>query len=187
MPRGGRKISAKDLAAQDQQVFCLKAYPSIKTPSNAFIVVHGGEGSGKTSDCLRIAEGYQPSAYAASEMKIGPSLAGYLRRLEIRAENLQIFDPATTDEIVEMASSGIRCLVLDSLSVLSLLPDDCTALAQGNDIIVIGILQHNKRGDAAGSNAWLHAADVVIECDSMRWVLRKSRYQAIDGIAGEVL
>jgi len=181
-----RRTTARRLAAEDQRVFSLGPYPDIKIQRNAFVVTHGGPNSGKTTQLLRILEGLCPAVMVSAEMKAGPALAGYLRRLEIRRDDLEIIEPQSTSEIMAAARSGVRAVGIDSLTLLTLLPDDCVALARGGDIVVIGILQENKSGQAAGSNSWLHAADVIVRCDNMTWTLEKSRYQAL-GVTGGVL
>lgn len=183
----GRRLSARALAAEDQAVMPLVAYPEIKIQQNAFVVIHGAPASGKTTMALRVAEKLLPAAFCAAEMRVGPVLSSYLRRLEIRSERLELFDASSVESIVETARSGVRCLVLDSLSVLSFLPDDVLGLSRDAGLIIVGILQHCKDGTAAGLNAWLHAADIIIKCDALNWFLEKSRYQELQNVSGGVL
>jgi predicted ATP-dependent serine protease len=184
---GGRRVSANELAGEDQKTFALEPYSQIKVQRGAFGLVFGPPNCGKTTGGILLASGRRPSVFVSAEMGAGPALAGYLRRLEVRAPDLTIVEAQSTAEIFDAAASGIRTLVIDSLSVLTLLPDDLTAMAKGNNIVVIGLMQVTKDGAARGSNEWIHAADFIIECQSMRWRLTKSRFQETANVAGEVL
>lgn len=182
----GRRVTARALASEDMTTDEISVYPGILYQPNSFIIVHGGQASGKTTMTLRIAESMTPSAFCAAEMKVGPAMSAYLRRLEVRSSDITIFDETAAESVVEVARSGIRCLVIDSLSILSFLPDDILGLARDANLVIIGILQHVKSGEAQGSRAWLHAADVVISCSEMTWKVEKSRYSEI-GATGGVL
>jgi predicted ATP-dependent serine protease len=181
-----RRTTARKLAAEDQAVFSLKTYPEIKMQHDSFIAIHGGQGGGKTTLTLRTLDELHPSLFVSGEMKVGPVLSAYLRRLEIRRDDLNIIEPQSTNQILDAARDGVRAVGIDSLSVLTLLPEDCVSLARNARVIVIGILQETKAGIAAGSNAWLHAADIVIRCENLKWILEKSRYQEL-GVSGDIL
>ena len=102
VPATRRKFTARELAARDRTKFPLKSYPEIEVESDAFGIIHGGPNSGKTTMLLRMCEKATPSSFLAAEMKCGPALSEYLRRLEIRTDRMEIFDPATMDEILDL-------------------------------------------------------------------------------------
>lgn len=180
-------VSAKDLAASDQTVFKLKAYPELILARNSFATMAGAPGSGKTTMSLRACEALQPSAFMALEEGIGPTLASKLRRLEIRTSRMMIEEPKSVNAVMEVVSrEGLRCVVVDSGTVCSLLPEEWLSIARAKNIVVIATLQVTKEGSHAGSNRWLHDADVNLHVESLKWQLKKSRYQEAN-IAGEVI
>jgi len=182
-----RRVTAQELAASDQSVFSIPEYPSIRVQPNALVAVHGSAGSGKTTFAMRIASCLKPSLIVPLEMGIGPSLAGMLRRLEIRSNDIHLAEIRTTNELFDLCQEQrFRCVVIDSVSVSTFLPSDMSAIARSHNCIVIAVQQQTKQGLAAGSNAWPHEADVVINVDALRYDITKSRYQALP-VAGEVL
>jgi predicted ATP-dependent serine protease len=180
-------MTARALAASDQKVFSCKAYPALTLATNSFIVIAGGPGNGKTTFALRFAESLQPSAFLAVEEGIGPSLGAKLRRLEIRSKDLWIEEPKSVEGILAVADrEGLRCLVVDSGTVCSLLPGDWLQLARAKDLILLVTLQVLKSGEHAGSMRWLHDADICMTAENMVFSVTKSRYQEA-GFTGEIL
>jgi hypothetical protein len=53
--------------------------------------------------------------------------------------------------------------------------------------LVIGVQQVTKEGTPAGLMTLQHEADVQVTVGDMRWSLRKSRYQALVDVGGEVM
>ena len=178
-------ITARELARRDQSLFEVSAYPGLKLARDALVVPVGPPGGGKTTMGLRLAEALQPSVFAACETGIGPALAETLRRLEIRSPSLWIEEPKSVRRLVQLANRDIRCLVIDSVNMTTLLPEDLVGLARGFGVVVVAICQVRKDGLPAGTNRLQHAADVVIEVEKLRWCITKSRFQAKG--EGEVL
>ena len=179
-------VTAHDLARSMARVFGIDACPGLVLGPGAFVVVHGAPGQGKTTQALRVVDCLQPSIAVMIEMGVGPLLASMLRRLEIVSKDITFQEPRTLPEIFTLAETpGLRCLLIDSLTVSTLRPDDARSLARANNIVVWGTLQETKSGTFRGSNEWAHAADVILEVDKMQWTLRKSRYQP-EGISGDV-
>ena len=171
-------ISAKELLRAQHRTFRCKAYPEIVLSEDAFVLVYGLPGNGKTLFSLLFAAGMTPCAYLPLEEKIGPSLASKLGYLEIHSETLTFHEPQSVNEIVELgASNGMRCLAIDSVNVSTLQPNDCLKLARGNKIVVLGVSQVTKAGGPRGSNDWVHLADVVIQVSALKWTVTKSRFQ----------
>ena len=77
---------------------------------------------------------------------------------------------------------GAVALVLDSVSMTAIQPGDLRRLLEAAGVDVVLFLLHaTKDGMAAGPNAYLHEADVIVELAGMRWTVTKSRYQETDG------
>jgi predicted ATP-dependent serine protease len=180
-------MSAKALAALDQKTFDLApALDGVKVAGDAFLCGYGGPGAGKTTAGLLVAERLQPSVFLAFETGLGPALGERLRQLEIRADRLWIEKPRSVSRAMELATSvGLRCIVVDSGSVCSLLPADWLAVARSNKILVFVLLQVTKEGLHAGSNSWIHDPDVVLEIESLSFRVIKSRFQPA-GLTGRI-
>lgn len=171
-------MTARALASSDQKVFACRAYPAISLATNAFIVISGSPGHGKSTFGLRFAESLAPSVFLALEEGCGPSLAAKLRRLEIRSKDLWIEEPKSVEGVLAAVDrDGIRAVVVDSGSVCSLLPSDWLALSRSKNLVVLAVLQQTKEGRHLGSNRWLHDADIVLEAQDMTWTMTKSRFQ----------
>ena len=179
-------VTAQELARSLSRVFTVEACPGLLLGPGAFVVTHGGPGAGKTTQLLKVADSLQPSVAVMLEMGVGPLLASMLRRLEIVTQHVTFHEPRDLPAIFELAKTPqLRCLLIDSLSVSTLRPDDARSLAGANGIVVWGTLQETKSGTFRGSNEWAHAADVILSVADMRWTLTKSRYQEI-GLQGTV-
>lgn len=178
--------TAKDLVTSVSHTFSLETCPGLILGPSAFVGVHGAPGGGKTTLALKIADELSPSIFLPLEMGLGPLLASMLQRLEIVSPEVEFHEPRGLPEIFALAQHPqAHCLVIDSLSVSTLRPDDVRSIARANNIVVIGTLQETKNGSFRGSNEWLHAADVMVSVENMRWTVSKSRYQA-PGLEGEV-
>jgi predicted ATP-dependent serine protease len=177
--------TAYDLARRTQSVITTQAYPDLRFGRDSLLVLVGPPGGGKTTMGLRMAEGFQSSAFAACETGIGPALGETLQRLEIRSPNLRIEEPRSVRSLMELATGKVRSIVIDSVNMTTLQPEDLVGMARGNGIVVIAICQVTKAGLPAGSNRLIHAADVVVWVENMHWKITKSRFQA-NG-EGEVL
>jgi hypothetical protein len=177
--------TAFDLARRSQSVITAPCYPGLRFGRDSLLVLIGPPGGGKTSMGLRMAEGLQPSVFAAIETGLGPALAETLRRLEIRSPNLRIEEPRSVRRLMELATQKVRCLVVDSINMTTLLPEDLVGIARGSEVVLIAICQVRKDGLPAGTNRLLHAADVLVRVENMHWQITKSRFQA--GGQGEVL
>ena len=71
-----------------------------------------------------------------------------------------VFVISTVAELVALIDHhSPRCVVVDSVQVCSLLPEDALAIARGGKQIVIAVCQDTKDGKAAGSAQWLFLAD----------------------------
>jgi len=62
----------------------------------------------------------------------------------------------------------------------------CSPLVPSLDLL-IGVQQVTKDGQPAGLMGLQHESDVQVAVEDMQWSLRKSRYQDLANVGGEVL
>jgi predicted ATP-dependent serine protease len=106
---------------------------------------------------------------------VSPVVGERLRRLEIRDADLFFELPGTLAELLAIIQArDPYTIVFDSIQACSLTPDDLLNIARSRAGVVLALMQVTKEGTAAGSNAYLHLADVNVEIESMRWRLTKS-------------
>lgn len=173
-----RGFSAAELVRHNTRKVHSKAYPDISLGVSSMVVVYGAPGAGKSTFALKFAAGFDSSIYYSLEMGAGPLMADMLRRLDIRSQGLWVEPAGSAQRMLELAAGKEPCLVVDSGTICTVLPDDWQRVARENSKVVLVLLQVTKAGDFAGSMSWAHDADVVIKVDSMKWVIEKSRYQA---------
>ena len=167
------------------------AYPDVQLGVRCFVVYSGPPGGGKSTHSTRLANGVPgPALLVSAEEGISPTLAARLARCNVRRDDFHIIERPTVNQVVELASDKkVTSLVIDSVQecawtaaelrhLLAILP----GLA-----VLIAVLQINKGGEPAGAMALQHEADVHIVVENMRWRLAKSRFQALDGVGGDVL
>lgn len=175
----GRVLNARQLIRQSNRTLSPKCYPNLKLGLMCFVVIWGLPGAGKTLMLLRLAADLVPAVFLPLEMGCGGILSDYCRRLELCGEDLRFAEAQTQDDIAGWAENCGRALLVDSLSISTLEPRDCERLARGNGIILIGTLQSTKDGSFAGTNSWLHSADVGICVEDGRWRAVKSRFGSL--------
>ena len=183
------RASARELASANWTLVESTAYPSLRVLKGALALVYGGPGAGKSTMAARWLDKVAgPVVYVATEEGLGPVLSERLSRLAIRRRDFHVCSGGTVDSLVEeLAQVKARALCIDSLSVAQLVPGELRKVQESAKVpLVLGTLQVTKSGQAAGSHAWLHEADVVVHVEKMKWTLEKSRYQDV-GAKGEVL
>ena len=183
-----QRASARDLAKANWTLVESSVYPAIRTLAGAFVVMYGGPGQGKSTMQARWLDSIEgPVTLAALEEGIGPAVSERLARLNIRRADFGLWAGGSVDDLVaELVESKARALGVDSLTVSQMLPGELRRVQQLARVpMVLGTIQVTKAGLAAGSNAWLHEADVIIHIEDMTWRVEKSRYQP-PGTTGEV-
>jgi len=183
-----QRASARDLAKANWTMVEAAAYPSIRVLSGAFVAVYGGPGQGKSTMQARWLDSISgPVVLAALEEGLGPAVSERLGRLAIRRADFHLWAGGGLDDLVaELADTKAKALGVDSLTVSHWLPPEVRRVQQTAMVpLVVGTIQVTKAGLAAGTNAWLHEADVVVRVEDMSWQVEKSRYQP-PGTTGEV-
>jgi predicted ATP-dependent serine protease len=185
--------TARDLARAGWQHIDSAAYPSIRIGRGALVVLMGGPGDGKSSLASRLLDGLPGTVvYVSAEEPPGPSLAARLLRVAVKRADFLVVGRASVDQVVAICrESGAIGLAVDSVQVATWSPRDCRHLLAvlPRLEVVVAVAQVNKTGRIEGRNTLEHEADIVVECEELRWTLTKSRYQALGvaGASGDVL
>jgi len=179
-------VTAHELIKTRSTTFPIECLPGVKVGPSCFIILWGPPSGGKSTLGLKMASEFLPSAYLPLEMKIGPLLAEMCARLEVVSPKVRFEEPQCQRDVFAVAQSGVRMVVIDSVTVATLTPDDVHRIVRGSNVIVVGILQATKAGLAAGPAAWLHASDCTLHVEDMKWELEKSRFQPT-GLKGDVV
>lgn len=181
--------SARDLIGRSWTLVESRAYPDLSVSRGALVAVWGAAGGGKSTLATRFADGLAGAVvYMSAEEKLGPTVAARLQRCSVTRADFHVVAQAGVDELVAYCRE-VRAvaLVVDSVSVTALRPEDLRRLVEATGVGVLAYLLHaTKEGQAAGVTAWLHEADVVVEVSALTWTVRKSRYQALDAVSRRV-
>lgn len=184
-----QSASARDLVGRSWTLVESRSYPELSVSRGALVAVWGAAGGGKSTLATRFVDGLAgPVVYLSAEEKLGPTVAARLQRCSVTRADFHVVSQAGVDELVAYCRD-VRAvaLVVDSVSVTALRPEDLRRLVEGCGVAVLVYLLHaTKEGQAAGVTAWLHEADVVVEVSAMTWTVRKSRYRPLDGTARPV-
>lgn len=160
---------------------------SIPYSSPCLSVITGPPGSMKSTMATRIADAFPlPVLYDSLEEGTSDTLRLRLKRLEILRDDLWFTSCSTFNQIEEgIDETGAGLYVLDSITVSNLLPRDLLRLAREKQVVVIAVNQITKDGKGAGSMELQHESDILIELDSGKWRLSKSRFGSLT--EGDVL
>ena len=176
--------TARELAGTAWKKIDTSAYPTLRLGRGALVVVSGSPGAGKSTMTTRAIDGIRGSVVLASiEEPPGPSLGARLIRAGVKRETFLVVGRATVDQLVEIVRANDAVgLVVDSVQPSDYSPRDLRHLLAvlPKLEVIFAVAQVNAAGRIAGVRALEHEADVVIECEAMRWRLMKSRYQPID-------
>jgi predicted ATP-dependent serine protease len=126
----------------------------------------------------------------AAEEGIGPSLAARLARCRVKREDFGVIARASVDSVAEYAiTHRAVAAVIDSVQEAAWSAHELRHLLSvvGTLDLLIGVQQVTKEGAPAGLMALQHEADVQVTVEALQWSLKKSRYQDITNVGGEVL
>lgn len=182
--------SARELVKRKWSTLESKAYPALVLSKGALVAVWGPPGAGKSTFATRYVDGLvRPIVYFSAEEKLGPTLAARLERCGVTRADFHVVGQGSIDAVCAMSTNvDAVALVLDSVSMTTIQPGDLRRLLEAAGVDVVLFLLHaTKDGQAAGSMAFLHEADVIVELETMRWRASKSRYQQTDGTRHPVL
>jgi len=178
--------SARDLVGRKWTLVESAAYPELCLSRGALVALWGQPGSGKSTFATRFANGLVGAVtYYSAEEKLGPTFAGRLERCGVTRADFFAVGQASIDDLCEFCSS-VRAvaLVVDSVQMTTIRPEDLRRLLEAASVdVLVYILHATKENAAAGSNAYLHEADVVVQAADLQWTLTKSRYQQCESVA----
>jgi predicted ATP-dependent serine protease len=183
---GGESLSAEVLTKQAAQSFTSKSYPTLKIGRRALVAVYGPPGGGKSTFAFKFLDGIDGAVLLLSlEEGLSETVVARLQRLEIHRADFYIAYARSVDEIAVLVERRApNAIAIDSLSVSTLTVDDLGRLVANVEVPVLFILHINKAGAPAGEMAAVHAADVVVRVDGMKWSIEKSRFTG--PVEGEV-
>jgi predicted ATP-dependent serine protease len=131
-----------------------------------------------------------PVVLVAAEEGIGPSLAARLARCRVKRENFGVIARASVDSVVEYALiHKVVAAVIDSVQEAAWSAHELRHLLSVVPTLdlLIGVQQVTKEGTPAGLMSLQHEADIQVTVEALQWFLKKSRYQDITNVGGEVL
>ena len=182
--------SARELVGRKWSLVESSAYPQLSLSRGALVAIWGQPGSGKSTFATRFVDGLVGAVvYFSAEEKLGPTLAARLERCGVTRADFHAIGQASIDELCMFGiNARAIALVVDSIQMTNIRPEDLRRLLEAARVrSLLYVLHATKANEAAGSNAYLHEADVVVSVADMRWTVTKSRYQPTDGNSFSVL
>ena len=166
-------------------------YESLVLGPGALILVSGSPGAGKSTWACRLLDSIPgPVVLVAAEEGIGPSLAARLGRCRVKREDFGVIARASVDSVAEFAiTRKTVAVVIDSVQEAAWSAHELRhllAVVPTLDLL-IGVQQVTKEGTPAGLMSLQHEADIQVTVEALQWSLKKSRYQDITNVGGEVL
>lgn len=166
-------------------------YESLVLGPGALVLVSGSPGAGKSTWACRLLDSIPgPVVLVAAEEGIGPSLAARLARCRVKRENFGVIARASVDSVVEYALiHKVVAAVIDSVQEAAWSAHELRHLLSVVPTLdlLIGVQQVTKEGTPAGLMSLQHEADIQVTVEALQWFLKKSRYQDITNVGGEVL
>jgi len=175
-----QQATARELVKRSWSLLDSSAYPDFIVGRGGLVALYGAPGGGKSTVATRWLDGVDGAVvYGSFEERLGPTVSGRLSRLGIKREDFHVVGQGAVDELVTLCRDvNARAAVIDSIGVTTLQPADLRRFVESSKVLaLLFVLQVTKDGKAAGSNSYLHEADVVVQVADARCVVEKSRYQ----------
>ena len=166
-------------------------YETLVLGLGALVLVSGPPGAGKSSWACRLLDAIPgPVVLVAAEEGLAPSLAARLSRCRVKRQDFGVIARASVDAVVEFAIARKAVAVaIDSVQEAAWSANELRhllAVVPSLDLL-IGVQQVTKDGQPAGLMGLQHESDVQVVVEDMQWGLKKSRYQDLANVGGEVL
>lgn len=182
--------NARELVGRKWSMVESAAYPNLSMSKGALVAIWGQPGGGKSTFATRYVDRLAGAVvYFSAEEKLGPTLAARLERCGVTRADFHAIGQASIDELCQFSiDTKAVALVIDSIAMTNIRPEDLRRLLEAAHVNALLYVMHaTKANEAAGSNAYLHEADVVVSVAGMKWTVTKSRYQPTNGSAFNVL
>ena len=183
--------SAREIARMTWHQIAHATYPELVLGAKSMLMVFGAPGSGKSTFAARLCDSIPgPCVYVSGEEGISPSLACRLDRCAVRRDDFLVLARASVDHVVEAARRRkTTSLCIDSVAECVWRADELRHLLEVLPLldVLIAVVQINKAGEPLGRQAIGHESDVTVSCQEMLWSLKKSRYQDLGSVGGQIL
>jgi len=167
------------------------AYSELQVGAGCLALVSGLPSAGKSTFACRLADSVSgPVLYIASEEGISPTMSARLLRCGVKRDDFLIVTRASCDQAVGFIEKhGAVVAVLDSAQESAWSPRELRHVLEiaPKLQLLIAVMQSIKDGSPAGAQTYYHEADVHVAVAAGGWNLRKSRYQDLSGVGGDVL
>lgn len=185
------EASARDIARMNWQQVPHEVYAELVVGQGALVEVSGQPGAGKSSFACRLLDSIPGTVVLVSaEEGLSPSLSARLSRCRVARGDFRVLTRASVDAVVaRTVELKAVALCVDSVSEVAWSASELRHILEviPTLAVLIAVLQVTKQGLPSGANALLHEADVHVSVESMRWSLKKSRYQDLAAVGGDVL
>jgi len=172
--------SARDLVKRSWTLVESSAYPDFVVGRGGLVAAFGPPGAGKSTWATKWLDGIDgPVVYGSFEERLGPTVGARLSRLGVNRNDFAIVGQGSVDELVKLCrETKAVAVVIDSINVTTLQPSDLRRFVESSGVsVMVFVLQVTKDHKAAGSNQYLHEADVVVKITEGECLVEKSRYQ----------
>ncbi len=188
VPGGSRPVDSALAAAErptTAAAVCRRSWALTTCPETglawappALAMLFGLPGAGKSTLALQIAaSASRPIAFVAAEQPAGPPLARMLHLAGLSSRtDCAIYRRADASDLARHAAEG-DVILLDSIQMLTLRPEDARQLCDLGASLVIVVSQSRKDGWYRGESGWLHEADLALQVEDGGWTAVKSRFQ----------
>jgi len=184
--QGGECLSALDLLKRSTSGLTSEAYPALRIGREAIVAIYGPPGAGKSTLLYKFLDGMPGDVLLLSiEEGFADTVIDRLKRLEIHRSDFHLGYVRSVEEIGDLVQKHNPVAVgIDSLTMTTLTTDDVMRLSSFIGGPLLFTLHVTKDGAPAGAMTVLHASDVVVRVEGMKWALEKSRFSG--SITGEV-
>jgi len=185
-------ITARQLSARRPRRSSVWSLGEVPFRPPFTVTAYGLPGGGKSTWLFRLAGELvhmdQRILIVTAEEGLGETVSERLRRLEVREDEIFLAGNINYPDTLHLAKENdITTVMLDSWNASVWSAVDVDAIR--DDYVFITTLQTTKEGTAAGPQALLHLADLVLHIQDMKVTVEKSRWGSsmVTPVLGEVV